>query len=84
MAASLDSAGFDSETPCTRLPGVSKYNIVNRASAGGVQLEITVRMLRRLATNAGDLSKFTLAVRTAALEYLRQYQIEKAQQEQTK
>jgi len=84
MAARLDSAGFESETPCTRLPGVSKNNIVNRTAAGGVQLEMTARMLRRLATNAADLSKFTLAVRTAALEYLKQYQTEKAQQEQNK
>lgn len=70
MAARLDAAGFPAESPCPRLPGVSPSNIVNRASDGGVQLEITLRLLNRLERDPGDLSKFSEAVRMAALEFV--------------
>ncbi len=70
VAARLEGAGFAAETPCRRLPGTSPRNLVNRARAGGVQLEITLRLLRRLETSPEDLSKFTGAVRMAILETL--------------
>jgi phage replication-related protein YjqB (UPF0714/DUF867 family) len=70
MASRLEAAGFPAETPCARLPGTSPSNIVNRASAGGVQLEITLRLLARLERDPEDLSKFTEAVRMAALEFV--------------
>lgn len=70
VARRLEEAGFAAETPCPRLPGTSPKNIVNRAAQGGVQLEITLRLLDRLEKNAGDLSKFTGAVRLAAFEFV--------------
>lgn len=66
----LEEAGFLAETPCSRLPGVSPKNIVNRAAQGGVQLEITLRLLDRLEKSSEDLSKFTGAVRLAAFEFV--------------
>jgi phage replication-related protein YjqB (UPF0714/DUF867 family) len=66
----LLAAGFSAETPCTRLPGTSPRNIVNRAAAGGVQLELTLRLLERLERNGEELSRFSEAVRLAALESL--------------
>ncbi|HBA60105.1 MAG TPA: replication protein [Elusimicrobia bacterium] len=66
----LEAAGFLAETPCKRLPGVSDANIVNRPSAGGVQLELTLRLLSRLEKNEEELSKFSGALRAAAIEYL--------------
>jgi phage replication-related protein YjqB (UPF0714/DUF867 family) len=66
----LLDAGFAAETPCRRLPGTSKANIVNRPALGGVQLEITLRLLARLEKDAEYLSKFTDAVRQAALEFI--------------
>lgn len=70
MARRLEDAGFSAETPCQRLPGVSAANLVNRPSAGGVQLEITPRLLGRLERNRTELSKFTEAVRMALIESL--------------
>ncbi len=69
----LEDAGFAAVTPCERLPGVSPENIVNRASAGGVQLEITLRLLSSLEKNEEELSRFSEAVREAALEYMSSY-----------
>lgn len=66
----LLAAGFAAETPCARLPGTSRKNIVNRASSGGVQLELTLRLLERLERNGEELSRFSEAVRLAALESL--------------
>lgn len=66
----LEDAGFAAETPCARLPGTSPKNIVNRAAAGGVQLELTLRLLDLLETNEEQLSKFTSAVRLAAFEFV--------------
>ncbi len=68
MADRLGSAGFAAEAPCPRLPGVSPKNIVNRASSGGVQLELTLGLLSRLERDPEELSKFAEAVRLAALE----------------
>ena len=51
-------------------PGTSPKNIVNRASAGGVQLEITLRLLARLEKDGEELARFTGAVRQAALEFI--------------
>jgi len=66
----LALAGFAAETLCARLPGITASNIVNRAREGGVQLEITLRLLKRLERSPEDLSKFTVAVRSAITEYL--------------
>ena len=66
----LEAAGFATETPCSRLPGVDSRNIANLPSAGGVQLEITQRLLNRLDKDAAELSKFSEALRQAAAEYL--------------
>lgn len=70
VARRLEAAGFSAVSPCARLPGTSPRNIVNRASSGGVQLEITLRLLASLEKDGGDLSKFTEAVRLAALEFM--------------
>ncbi len=80
VAARLEGAGFAAETPCRRLPGASPRNIVNRARAGGVQLELTLRLLRRLETSPEDLSKFTEAVRMAILETLASVKAETRQE----
>ncbi|HCC48318.1 MAG TPA: hypothetical protein DEQ38_09440 [Elusimicrobia bacterium] len=66
----LEDAGFAAETPCARLPGTSPRNLVNRAAAGGVQLELTLRLLDMLETDEESLSKFTSAVRLAAFEFV--------------
>lgn len=66
----LEAAGFQAETPCPRLPGTSGKNLVNRPAAGGVQLEITLRLLSRLDKNREELEKFSEAVRRAALEFV--------------
>ncbi len=70
VAKRLQDAGFAAETPCARLPGVSPANIVNRPSSGGVQLEITLRLLARLEKDGEYLSEFTGAVRMAILEFM--------------
>lgn len=70
VAKRLENAGFAAVTPCERLPGTSPKNIVNRTSAGGVQLELTLRLLARLEKDEEERSKFTGAVRQAALEYM--------------
>jgi len=70
VARRLEAAGFSAVAPCARLPGTSLKNIVNRPSSGGVQLEITLRLLASLEKDAEDLSKFTEAVRLAALEFI--------------
>ena len=69
VALRLEAAGFQTETPCARLPGTSGKNIVNRPSAGGVQLEITLRLLSRLDRDGEELDRFSEAVRQAALEF---------------
>lgn len=66
----LLDAGFEAETPCRRLPGTSPKNIVNRPALGGVQVEVTLRLLARLEKDGEYLSKFTDAVRQAALEFV--------------
>ena len=70
VAIRLESAGFATELPCARLPGIDDRNIVNLPSAGGVQLEITPRLLNTLDKDAAELSKFSEALRAAATEYL--------------
>ena len=70
MARRLEEAGFAVENPCVRLPGTSEKNIVNRTAAGGVQLELTLRLLERLENNRDYLSRFTEAVRMAVIESL--------------
>ena len=70
VAEKLMRAGFAAEVPCARLPGNTEKNIVNRARDGGVQLEITLRLLGRLEKSPEDLSKFSVAVRSAISEYL--------------
>lgn len=80
VARRLEGAGFAAETPCPRLPGTSRNNIVNRPSAGGVQLEITLRLLERLERDGEYLSKFTDAVRLAALEFMSSVPIDSIQE----
>lgn len=70
VARRLEAAGFLTQTPCVRFPGVSKSNIVNRPSLGGVQLELTPRLLSRLERKEEELVKFSGALRAAILEYL--------------
>ena len=70
VATRLGAAGFAAVTPCERLPGVSLKNIVNRPSAGGVQLEITLRLLASLEKDEEELAKFSGAVRQAAFEFI--------------
>ncbi|MBI5745136.1 MAG: poly-gamma-glutamate hydrolase family protein [Elusimicrobia bacterium] len=70
MARRLEDAGFAAETPCARLPGTSAGNIVNRPVYGGVQLEITLRLLASLEKDEADLARFSEAVRMAALEFV--------------
>jgi len=70
VAQRLEAAGFQAESPCARLPGTSDRNIVNRAGAGGVQLEITLRLLNSLERNDEELAAFSGAVRQAALEFV--------------
>jgi phage replication-related protein YjqB (UPF0714/DUF867 family) len=70
VARRLDAAGFQTETPCARLAGTSGKNIVNRAADGGVQLEITLRLLASLEKNEAELAGFSEAVRQAALEFV--------------
>ncbi|MDO8805692.1 MAG: poly-gamma-glutamate hydrolase family protein [Elusimicrobiota bacterium] len=69
VAKRLDYAGFVAVTPCERLPGTSPKNIVNRPSAGGVQLELTLRLLASLEKDEEELAKFSGAVRQAAFEF---------------
>ena len=70
VAKRLEDAGFPAVSPCERLPGTSANNIVNRAAAGGVQLEITLRLLARLEKDDAELARFSGAVRQAALEFI--------------
>ena len=68
------AAGFSAETPCARLPGVSKKNIVNLPSAGGVQLEITLRLLKDLERDPEESGRFAEALRLAVFEGLSKIQ----------
>ena len=70
VASRLRQAGFAAETPCERLPGTSPKNLVNLPSAGGVQLELTLRLLRRLERDGEALAAFGGAVRMAANEFI--------------
>ncbi len=70
VARRLQEAGFAAETPCERLPGTSPRNLVNLPSAGGVQLELTLRLLRRLESDGEALASFSGAVRMAAAEFI--------------
>ncbi len=75
VAEALEKAGFRTQFPCRRLPGRSPKNITNRAAAGGVQLEISLALLKRLDKGGADLPKFTLAVRnglSAALKDIKE------------
>jgi phage replication-related protein YjqB (UPF0714/DUF867 family) len=66
----LQAAGFEAETPCARLPGTSEKNLVNFASGGGVQLELTPRLLGRLARDPETMNRFAGALRLAVFESL--------------
>lgn len=71
VALRLEAAGFSARTPCTRLPGVSDKNIVNLPSASGVQLEITLGLLKRLDRGPEAAQRFTAAVRAGVFESLK-------------
>jgi phage replication-related protein YjqB (UPF0714/DUF867 family) len=74
MASGLASAGFETEFPCGRLPGVNPKNIVNRPARGGVQLELTLRLLERLENSPADMAGFTGAARSSILAILKKLQ----------
>ncbi len=63
---SLNRRGFKTEYPCKRLPGISPKNIANLAVQGGVQLEISVKLMKKLDKNPAKLLKFTESVEEAA------------------
>ncbi|OGS12267.1 MAG: hypothetical protein A2234_08525 [Elusimicrobia bacterium RIFOXYA2_FULL_58_8] len=68
VAIKLEGAGFAAEMPCPRLPGTSDKNITNLPSAGGVQLELTLRLLRRLERDPAESARFVRALRSAIFE----------------
>jgi len=72
IASGLLSAGFEAEAPCARLPGTSLKNIVNRPEKGGVQLELTLKLLERLENSPADRIKFTNSIRSSISAVLRQ------------
>lgn len=80
ISASLAAGGFATETPCKRLPGVSEKNIVNRASGGGAQLEITLNLLNELAEDRYKLLKFSNIIKNALEEYLKTENAEKGRE----
>ena len=71
IAAALASAGFETETPCKRLPGRSAANIVNRARLGGVQFEFSQDILRKLETSQELRGRFCEIVRRETGGYLK-------------
>ncbi len=71
VASGLRLAGFEAEFPCDRLPGTSQKNIVNRSAKGGVQLELTLRLLDRLEESAADRMKFAASVRNSIFTVLK-------------
>lgn len=71
VASALMSAGFEAEAPCGRLPGVNPRNIVNRPANGGVQLEITLKLLKRLEDSPADRMKFADSVRDSVFSALK-------------
>ncbi|MFA6433796.1 MAG: poly-gamma-glutamate hydrolase family protein [Elusimicrobiales bacterium] len=62
-ASGLLASGFSVETPCRRTPGVDPRNIVNRAVEGGVQLELTPKLLARLENSPAARMRFAGSVR---------------------
>lgn len=71
VASGLLSAGFEAEVPCARLPGTSPKNIVNRAANGGVQLELTFKLLERLEASPAARMKFAGSVRDSIFTVLK-------------
>lgn len=71
VARNLTGAGFKVEIPCRRLPGKSPDNIVNKAKKGGVQLEITLNLLKKLEEDEEYLSRFINAVRLAIIDTIK-------------
>ncbi len=71
VAAGLVSAGFEADAPCGRLPGTNAKNIVNRPEKGGVQLEITLKLLERLGSSPADKRKFADSVRNSIFSVLK-------------
>lgn len=51
------------EFPCTRLPGVQPGNIGNRCRRGGVQLELSMKLLRHLSQDSSRAARFTRVIR---------------------
>ena len=75
VSEALEKAGFRTQFPCRRLPGRSPRNLTNRAADGGVQLEVSLPLLRELDKGGEDLPEFTLAVRkglSAALKNIKE------------
>ncbi|MFA6584488.1 MAG: poly-gamma-glutamate hydrolase family protein, partial [Elusimicrobiaceae bacterium] len=73
-AAALREDGFSVEEPCKRLPGESAKNIANRPSDGGIQLEFSQKILKRLTENGPELVKFCAALKDSVNGYFLQKQ----------
>jgi len=64
--------GFKTEFPCKRLSGKSEKNIVNKTRKdSGVQLEITLGLLKELEKDRNKLLKFTKIIRESVFECLK-------------
>lgn len=74
MADGLRSSGFTAEFPCARLPGEGRNNIVNRPAGGGVQLELTLGLLKRLENSPEETARFAACVRNSALSAVKELQ----------
>jgi phage replication-related protein YjqB (UPF0714/DUF867 family) len=73
VALGLLSAGFKAEAPCGRLPGTNPRNIVNRSAKGGIQLELTLKLLERLENYPADRIKFANSVRGSLFAVLKNF-----------
>lgn len=69
VSQALEENGFKTEYPCKRFPALTEKNIVNKAKNKGVQLEITINLLKELDKERNKLLKFTKIIRDAIFEY---------------
>lgn len=63
---SLNKGGFKTKYPCKKLPGTNPKNIANLAREGGVQLEISAKLIKKLDKNPVKLLKFIESAQEAA------------------
>ncbi len=71
VSKSLSSAGFKTQEPCVKFPGIDAGNIVNRAQKGGVQLEISMDLRRKLEADSALTADFCSAVRSAVYSWMK-------------